>query len=368
MGGLGMRFITARLFITIVLLMSLLLSGCNEKKVEYSEENPASLKEIYKDYFPIGTAVTPFTVQQRKGLLHEHFNSITAENAMKFGEMRPSETTFKYDQADQIVNFAQKNDMLVRGHALIWHEQVTNWLFKGEGDEPPTREVMLERMDYHIRTLLEYYKGKVYAWDVVNEAISDQAGEDLRPTRWLETIGEDYIQKAFEMARETDPDVLLFYNDYNVVDPVKREKIYNMLKDLLDKGTPIDGIGIQAHWNLNWPSVETVEETIELFASLGLEVQITELDISFYDWADHEKRYDEPTAEKLEEQAVRYEQIFEVFRKHKETVTSVTLWGITDEASWLNYSPVKDRKNWPLLFEFTEKPKPAFWKIVNFDK
>jgi endo-1,4-beta-xylanase len=361
-----MRFNAVSLMVTIVLVMSVVLSGCNENKVEYSADNPPSLKETYQDYFPIGAAVKPFTTQQREELILKHFNSLTAENEMKFVEMRPSETTFYYDKADQIVNFAQENDMLVRGHTLIWHSQATTWLFKGEGDEPPTREVMLDRMNNHIRTLLDYYKGKVYAWDVVNEAISDEANEYLRPTQWLDTIGEDYIQKAFEIAHEADPDALLFYNDYSVVDPVKRDKIYKMLKDLLDKGTPIHGIGMQAHWNINWPSAETLEETIELFASLGLEVHITELDVSLYDGDDHEIRYTEPPADLLEKQAIKYGEVFEIFRKHKDTISSVTLWGVTDESSWLNNFPVTNRPNWPLLFNVLEQPKPAFKEVVVF--
>jgi endo-1,4-beta-xylanase len=213
---------------------------------------------------------------------------------------------------------------------------------------------------------MERYKGTIFCWDVVNEAVTDEGPELYRPTKWLDIIGEDYIEKAFEFAHEADPDALLFYNDYNESNPQKREKIYKLVKSLVDKGVPIHGVGLQAHWNLVNPSLEDMRTAIERYASLGLKLHLTELDVSVFNHEDKRTDLTEPTPEMLELQAERYHQVFHLLREYRDSITSVTFWGAADDYSWLSDFPVKARKNWPFLFDENHQPKDSFWKVVQF--
>lgn len=336
-----------------------------EREGEISVDLP-SLHEVYQDYFPIGTAVTPAMLIVRGELITDQFNSITAENEMKPASVQPRQGQFDFNNADTLVQFAKENNLLVRGHTLVWHDQTPSWFFVDQDNNDVTREVLLERMKAHIDEVVGRYQGQVYTWDVVNEVVSDEGSHILRDSRWLEIIGEDYIEKAFQYAHEADPDALLFYNDYNLVQYGKRSKALRLVESLLDKGVPIHGVGIQGHWDVYGPSIEEIEETIQAFAELGLQIHITELDMSFYRWQDHNQSYDEPPAHLLEAQAVRYGQIFELFRTYQDVITNVTLWGVTDERSWLNYTPVQGRDNWPLLFDSSGQPKPGFESVVDF--
>jgi endo-1,4-beta-xylanase len=350
-----------------IVLGSTLIIGCSrgDKNTAPEEKVIPSLKEVYSDYFPIGAAVTPEGLTRFDEILKKHFNSLTAENVMKFSEIQPSEGMFAFKNADAIVEYAQNNDMLVRGHTLAWHEQVPRWVFVGPDGTEASKELVLERLENHIKTVVGRYKGKVYAWDVVNEAIDD-GGLVLRDTPWTQITGDEFIKKAFQWTHEVDPDAKLFYNDYSLENPAKREKAYNLLKQLIEEGIPVTGVGLQGHYALNWPSIKDIEDTILKFASLGLEVHITELDMSYYAWDDRSKKYEAAGGEPEEMQATRYGQMFEVFRRHKDVVTNVTFWGVTDDTSWLNYTPVQGRSNWPLLFDSKMNPKKPFWSVVEF--
>ncbi|NBP69850.1 MAG: endo-1,4-beta-xylanase, partial [Cytophagia bacterium] len=221
-------------------------------------------------------------------------------------------------------------------------------------------------------TVVSRYKGKIYAWDVVNEAISDKQEEYLRKSPWLEIIGEEFIAKAFEYAHEADPNALLFYNDYNEINPVKREKIIRLVTNLKASGIPIHGIGLQGHWAVNEPSAEQLDATLTAFANTGLQMQITELDISVYP-KEHEARdkkaedYDTSFSSVKEQKQIEvYKTCFELFRKHKAFISSVTFWNISDRRSWLDDFPVKDRKDYPLLFDKDLKPKKAYYEVIKF--
>jgi endo-1,4-beta-xylanase len=214
----------------------------------------------------------------------------------------------------------------------------------------------------------------VYAWDVVNEAISDKPDEFLRNSEWLKICGEEYIAKAFQYAHEADPNALLFYNDYNEINPVKREKIFKLVKGLKDAGVPIHGVGLQGHWALNEPSRQQLDSTLTRFSELGLKIQITELDISVYP-KEHNARerkaedYDSNfTKGKEDKQIDVYRMCFELFRKHKNAISGVTFWNISDRHSWLDNFPVRGRKDYPLLFDKDLKPKKAYWAVVDFSK
>ena len=336
------------------------------------QQEEKGLKDYYKDYFPMGVAVSPrvLTGPEAK-LIVQHFNSITAENAMKMGPIHPEENRYNWQDADAIVAFAQANGMKLRGHTLCWHNQASAWFFKDAEGKTVSREVLLQRLKEHITTVVSRYKGKIYAWDVVNEAVDDNDSKGMRESEFYKITGEDYIAKAFEYAHAADPSAKLFYNDYNTENPGKRERIYQLVKKLKDAGVPIHGMGLQAHWNISGPSEQEIAKSIERFKSLGLDVQITELDVSVYPSGTgrREKRPDEAdqfTAEMEQKQVEFYKNAFKVLRDHKQAITGVTFWNVSDKSSWLDNFPVRGRKNYPLLFDQNLQPKKAYWEVVKF--
>jgi len=341
--------------------------------VTAQSQTEKGLKDYYKNYFTIGVAVSPQALKTDEAqLILQHFNSLTPENAMKMGPIHPKENEYFWAHADSIVAFAQRNKLKVRGHTLCWHNQTPGWMFVDATGKDVSKEVLLQRLKDHITTVAGRYKGKLYAWDVVNEAISDSKSEYLRKSKWFEICGEEYIAKAFQWAHEADPDALLFYNDYNEINPIKREKMFKLVKSLKDAGVPIHGVGLQGHWAINEPSRSQLDSTITRFAELGLKVQITELDISVYK-KEHDARERQQednnaafTPEKEKEQIEVYKTCFDLFRKHKTVISSVTFWNISDRHSWLDNFPVRGRKDYPLLFDKDLKPKKVYWEVVNF--
>jgi endo-1,4-beta-xylanase len=304
-------------------------------------------------------------------LILREFNGITAENAMKIGPIHPEENRFNWEPADQIVNFAQTNGLRMRGHTLVWHNQTPDWLFQDGQGNPVTKEVLLKRLENHIKAVVTRYKGKIYAWDVVNEVIDDNPAIFYRDSKWYTICGEEFISKAFEFAHAADPDALLFYNDYNTENPAKREKIYKLVKELLDKKIPVHGIGLQGHWSIYEPSEYELRESMQKFSSLGLALQITELDVSVYP-SEHSRRDTRPgetgilTEEMLKKQSEQYNMFFRVFREYKNVITGITFWNVSDKRTWLDSFPVRGRKNYPLLFDQELKPKKAYLEVVNF--
>lgn len=356
-------------------LFMLSIASCKitPKPTTYQQDSKG-LKDFYKDYFSMGVAVGPRNLSGDEAtLIKRHYNSITAENAMKMGPLQPREGYFFWRDADSIVNFATRNNIKVRGHNLCWHEQTPNWIFTGKDGKQVSKEVLLQRLKDHIFTVAERYKGKIYAWDVVNEAIDDNPNNFLRNSKWFEICGIDFIIKAFEYAHEADPNAKLFYNDYNTERPEKRERIYKLLKLLKEQGVPIHGVGLQAHWSLEEPTEQELRKAITQYASLGLEIQFTEVDMSIYKWEKErrEKRADESDAftdELEEQQAKQYEMVFRVMREYKNVVSNVTFWNVSDRYTWLDQYPVRGRKNYPLLFDTQLKPKKAYWSVINFKK
>jgi len=331
------------------------------------------LKDYYKKYFPIGVAVSPQSIKYnaQADFILSQFNSLTPENAMKMGPIHPAENRYNWRDADSIVAFAQAHGLKVRGHNLCWHEQTPYWLFKDAQGNTVTKEVLLQRLKDHITTVVNRYKGKIYAWDVVNEAIDDDSTKFLRNSQWFQICGEDFIAKAFEYAHAADPNAVLFYNDYNTERAEKRERVYKLLKKLVDAGVPINGVGLQAHWSIYEPSQQDLIETIKKFSSLGLKIQITEMDISVYPW-EKERRAKRPgesdayTPEMEKKQADMYAAVFKTLRKYKKVITGVTFWNLSDKYTWLDQYPVPGRKNYPLLFDQNMQPKKAYQGVVNF--
>lgn len=324
-----------------------------------------TLKDAYKDLFKIGVAVNPALLEEDGELIRTQFNSLTAENHMKPEELQPEEGVFTFEKADVLVDFAKENDMALRGHTLLWHNQTPNWFFE-DGDKVASRELALERMKAHIDAVLARYTDGFYAWDVVNEVIEDKGSTILRESKWSTIVGDDFIQKAFEYAREASPNMGLYINDYNESHPAKRDKYYALIKDLVDKGTPIDGVGLQAHWGIEDPSLDNIREAIEMYASLGLTLQVTEMDVSMFNFDDKRTDLTQPTEEMLEIQAERYDGFFKLFREYSDHIDSVTLWAPSDRYNWLHDFPVRGRRNWPMVFDENYQPKESFNRITQF--
>jgi GH35 family endo-1,4-beta-xylanase len=331
------------------------------------------LKDYYRGSFTIGVAVGPAALKSDEaGLILREFNSVTPENAMKMGPIHPAEDRFNWKDADSIAAFVKRNGFKMRGHTLVWHSQTPSWMFVDSSGKTVSKQVLLQRLKTHITTVVSRYKGQVYAWDVVNEAISDKPGEYLRPTKWLEIIGEEYIALAFRWAHEADPAAQLFYNDYNEISAVKRQKIIKLVRSLKDAGVPISGIGLQAHWAINEPSREQLDSTLKEFSMVGLPMQITELDISVYakEHAARERKAEDAeasfTREKEQQQVEKYKMCFELFRKYSKHITGVTFWNISDRHSWLDNFPVRGRKDYPLLFDQDLKRKKAYTAIISW--
>ncbi|SDQ18919.1 endo-1,4-beta-xylanase [Virgibacillus salinus] len=383
--------------VTVVtgLALSLLLpAGTSVADAEEGYESKSALEvtpleKRYEDSFPIGAAVEPYQLEGIHGeVLKRHYNSIVAENVMKPINIQPQEGNFNFEEADKIVQFAKENDMDLRFHTLVWHSQVPEWFFlDGEGNpmvdetDPEQRErnkeILLERLETHIKTIVTRYKDEVDAWDVVNETIDPYASNDrgLRESKWYQITGTDYIKKAFETTRKyAAEDAKLFINDYNTEVEPKRDYMYDLVKDLLDQGVPIDGVGHQAHIQIGWPSIEDTRESINMFAGLGLDNQITELDVSLYGWPPTPAfaNYDEILASgRLFDQAERYNQLFELYEELDDKISNVTFWGIADDHTWLD-DRAEDYNNGvgkdaPFVFDPNFNVKPSYWEMMDYD-
>ena len=347
-----------------------------------ADPNPSvKLKDAYKNYFMIGVALNQRNVStpDQINLVKAEFNSITAENDMKPGELHPKEGVWNFERADKIANFCRQNGIKLRGHCLCWHSQFADWMFTDKKGKEVKKEVFYERLREHIHTVVNRYKDVVYAWDVVNEAMADDNGggprwgrfggqepSPYRQSRHFRLCGDEFIAKAFQFAREADPNALLFYNDYSCVDEGKRERIYNMVKKMKDAGVPIDGIGMQGHYNIYFPSEEQLEKAIVRFKELVKHIHITELDIRMNQEMGGQLQFsrgeNRPVAGYMNTMLTdQYSRVFKVFRKHKDVIDCVTFWNLGDRDSWLGVN------NHPLPFDENYQPKQAYYAIKNFD-
>jgi endo-1,4-beta-xylanase len=347
-----------------------------------SAETP-SLKDTFKDSFLVGAALNlaQFTEEDARGssLVKAQFNSISPENVSKWERVHPQPDRYSFELPDRYVSFGEKNHMFIVGHTLVWHNQVPAWVFQDENGNPTDREALLKRMSDHIHTVVGRYQGRINGWDVVNEALEEDG--TLRQTPWLKIIGEDYIAKAFQFAHEADPQVELYYNDYNLENEAKLKGALELLRKLQAQRVPISGVGIQGHYHMDVPSNEQVDVAISAFAKLGLKVMVTELDVDVLHLAFKSSGADVAFSAELQpklnpyakglprsmQQALarRYAGLFTVYLKHRGTLTRVTSWGVTDGDSWLNNWPVKGRTNYPLLFDRNGRPTPAFDAVIH---
>ncbi|MDR0411300.1 MAG: endo-1,4-beta-xylanase [Treponema sp.] len=347
--------------VILCLLAPLLIGGCASGK-GVDVQKTQSLKEAYADYFLIGNIASGVDMDDlRYDILTTHHNIVTAENAMKPQYLQGTKGVFTFGDADAIVDKALSRGLKVHGHTLAWHQQSPAWM----NSEGVSRETAVSNLITHAKTVVEHFKGRVVSWDVLNEAISDNPpnSEDwrtgLRQSPWFKAIGADYVEIVFKAAREADPKAKLYYNDYNLDNPSKAAAVYNMVKDINERnpdvdGRPlIDGIGMQGHYNSR-TNPANVENSLQRFISLGVEVSITELDVQYGEAG-------KQTDEQKIAQGLVYAELFNVFKKYAEYIGRVTMWGIDDSSSWR-------KQACPTMFNDTLRPKPAFFGALDTDK
>lgn len=356
---------------------AVMLVGCNT-----SEKEAGSLKDAYHDQFLIGAAVN---VDQSEGrdtvgvrVLKEHFNSITAENCMKSMYLQPAEGDFFFDEADTFIEFGEENGMHIVGHTLVWHSQAPDWFFTDDEGNDVTREVLIERMRNHIHTVVERYKGRVHGWDVVNEAILDDGS--YRDSKFYTIIGEEYIPLAFQFAHEADPGAELYYNDYAMAGERKRNGVIAMVKSLQENNIPIHGIGMQGHMGIDYPDINEFEKSINAYAELGMTVMITEMDITLLPFPSSDVTAEVSMSYEYQQEMnpyvdglpysvratweQRYTDYFALFLKHRDKISRVTLWGVSDANTWRDDWPMEGRTDYPLLFDREYQPKPIVEKLI----
>ncbi len=306
---------------------------------------------------------------------------------MKTEPINPEPGVYNFGPADAFVEFGERHGMFIVGHTLVWHNQTPTWFFRDEDGNPNTREVQIERLRNHIATVAGRYAGRIHAWDVVNEVIDNDGS--YRRTTWVNAIGsgDDLVKLAFRFASEYAPDAELYYNDFNAWRPEKRDGIVRLVRMLQEEGIRIDGVGMQDHWGLNYPETEYIEAAIDSFASLGVKVMITELDVDVLPltkegqiigsvMSDEQFQLEEfeefldPYADGLPEDvrrelADRYAELFRIFYNRRDKIDRVTLWGVHDGMSWKNDYPVPGRTNYPLLYGRDGKPKTAFEAVLT---
>jgi len=345
-----------------------------------------TLKDAFAGSFLVGAALNQaqFTEQDARGaaIVKAQFNTVTPENILKWESVHPRPGEFDFALPDRYVAFGERNGMFVVGHTLVWHQQTPRWVFQDANGNPVGRDTLLARLRDHIHTVVGRYRGRIKGWDVVNEAIEEDG--TLRKTPWLAIIGEDYIAKAFEFAREADPQAELYYNDYSLENAPKRNGAVALIRQLQSRGIPVTAVGLQGHNKMDWPPPAQQDSTIAAFAALGVKVMITELDIDVLPRATRsqgaevtlnaaaEARLDPYPAglpDSVQQAlAKRYAELFGVYMKHRDVISRITFWGVADGDSWLNNWPVRGRTSYPLLFDRAGQPKPAFEAVIRAAK
>ncbi|MDR1883951.1 MAG: endo-1,4-beta-xylanase [Prevotella sp.] len=348
-----------------------------------TSKSPEVLKDALKDKFLIGTALNIGQIWEKDSLadkvIKRQFDAIVAENCMKSMYLQPKEGEFFFDDADRFVEFGEQNNMFVTGHCLIWHSQAPDWFFTDDEGKEVSKEALIERMKDHITTVVSRYKGRIKGWDVVNEAILDDGS--WRDSKFYKIIGEDFIPVAFEFAHAADPGAELYYNDYDEWHTGKCEAIVRLVNSLKEKGLRIDGVGMQGHLGMDYPSLDEYRAAIDAYSSAGVKVLVTELDVSALpssrqntgaNIADTEAYRQEmnPYANGLPDSVSfawnrRMGDLFTLFIDNSDKIARVTLWGVTDGDSWKNDFPMPGRTDYPLLFDRQYKAKPVVKEIIN---
>ncbi len=343
--------------------------------------NTTGLKDSFKDDFLIGSIMSKKNMEEARpeflSLLAKEFNSMTMENEMKWERVHPKHDKWNFDIPDKFVDFGLKHDMKLVGHVLVWHSQMGEGGFTDKKGNFVDRATMIKRMQDHISTLVGRYKEKFWAWDVVNESIDEDKGWRLSP--WYKIIGEDFMDLAFRLAHDVDPKARLLYNDYNMHKPGKREFLVNWIEGAKKRGLPISGVGMQGHIGLGYPDLKEFEDSIVAYAKTGMRVHITELDVDVlpnawkffgaeisknFEYSEQLNPWPEGLPQEMQDKlTARYVEIFKLFLKHRDKIDRVTFWGTGDIESWKNDFPVRGRTNYPLMFDRSYKPKPAYYAV-----
>lgn len=361
------------------LVTATLLAGCAPTQTK----KELTLKDALGDKFLIGTAVNSDqaagkdTIGER--LILQQFNAIVAENCMKSEVIHPEENRYDFTLADQFVDFGTKNNLVLTGHTLIWHSQLAPWFCVDEKGQNVSPEVLKARMKEHITTIVSRYKGRIKGWDVVNEAIEDDGS--YRKSKFYEILGEEYIPLAFQYAQEADPAAELYYNDFSMAHPGKRDGVVKLVKQLKERGLRIDAVGMQGHMTMDFPQVSAFEESMLAFAATGAKVMITELDMTLlpapnpnigadvsasFEYKKEMNPYPDALPDSVAQAwNARMGEFFRLFLKHKDIITRVTLWGTADPDSWRNDWPIKGRTDYALLFDREHQPKPVVKTIIQ---
>lgn len=346
-------------------------------------QNQPTMKDVLGKYFLVGTALNSHQIWTHDPkIVHaitDNFNSVVAENCMKGEIIHPEEDYYDWHDADQLVKFAEQHKMTVHGHCLVWHSQAPKWMFTDKEGKEVTREVLIDRMYHHITNVVKRYKGKIKGWDVVNEAILDNG--EYRQSPYYKIIGPDFIKLAFIFAHQADPDAELYYNDYSMSIPAKRNAVVKLVKELKAAGCRIDAVGMQSHNGFNYPNLEDYENSIKAFIAAGVDVQFTELDVNMlpnpksFGGAEISQNYKynkelNPYVNGLTKAAQKtfdqqYLSFFKIYRKYVDHIKRVTLWGVDDGSSWLNGWPVPGRTNYGLLIDRNYKVKPVVKEIIK---
>lgn len=355
-----------------------------------ARQQGGTLKDAYRDAFLVGAAVNEAIVSgtdtAAQSIVVRQFNTITNENVLKAERVNPQPGVYDFGPGDAYVAFGEKHRMFIVGHTLVWHNQTPAWFFQDADGKPNTPAGQLERMRNHIEVVAGRYKGRIHAWDVVNEVVDNDGS--YRPTTWVRGVGhgDTLVKYAFKYASTYAPGAELYYNDFNAWRPTKRAGIVRLVRMLKKEGIRIDGIGMQGHWGLNYPRTEYIEAAIDSFAALGLKVMITELDVDVLPLTkegqiigqgmsdpqfqlEEFKTFLDPyrngLPDSVQQQLTdRYAQIFGIFHRKRDKIDRVTLWGVHDAMSWKNGYPIPGRTNYPLLFSRDRKPKPAFDAVL----
>ena len=372
---------TNRIIFSSYFLIVICLFSCVNTKVSSSQTLNKSLKSHFENKFFTGAAINESTILGKDDksyqIVNNQFNSITPENSLKWMYIQPKPNQFDFNTADQYVQMGLDNGMYIVGHALVWHAQLAEFM-----QETKNKNEFRSHVENHINRLVKRYKGKIDAWDVVNEAFEEDG--KLRNSVFYKNMGENYIEEVFKLAEKLDPEADLIYNDYNLYKSKKRNAVIEMVKQFKANGTKISGVGVQAHWGLNYPTIDEIEQIIYDFHIAGVSVSFTELDISVLPnpWelvgAEVNQNFSKfegdpkmnPYPDNLPNEvalklANRYYDIFRLFVKHSDKIERVTFWGVTDKYSWLNDWPIKGRINYPLLYDRNYKSKEAYRKVLQ---
>lgn len=350
-----------------ILLLMMVGWGCNEPANK--EENLASLSEVAENYFTVGAAISQYQLQNSASasleLVQQQYNSITPENLLKWENVHPQPDSFNFEPADQYINFGKENEIFIVGHTLVWHSQTPDWVYEDEQGQKLSRSALLDRMENHISTVAGRYQDDIDGWDVVNEVFNEDGS--FRESKWYKIIGDDFIRQAFKYADEAAPNSELYYNDYNLWKPEKRDATVKLVKDLQANDIRIDGVGMQSHVGLEHPSLNQIEESILAFSDLGVDVMISEIDINVSSYVvENELEIGDELPDSLQQKlATRYADLAGLFKKHCDKISRLTFWGVNDGQSWLNYWEDHEIDNHPLLFDRQNKPKPAFYSVIE---